>query len=188
MKILVLASLLALQLLLSACSLLSTTRSATSEGRATITEAQETMRFLRQTTGKPDKRVLVTLVGGHRLNMGSKGAARPVKVCVYLSTASGWTPPIDTPDGECITREREPSLLASERRVLAPEQLLQLSFTAPGARDSWVVVDADFGDRSADYRTLRLPVENQDLVQVNAWLDNNRVNDASVFRTADSKP
>lgn len=146
------------------------------------------MRFLRQQTAKPDRRVLVTLVGGHRLNMGSRGSARPVKVCIYLSITAGWAPPIDVPEGECITREREPSLLSSERRVLAPDQLLQLNFTAPGARDSWVVVDADFGDRSVDYRAFRMPVENQELVQVNAWLDSNRVVDASNYHPSDAKP
>lgn len=127
-------------------------------------------------------------MGGHRLNPVGKGAARPVQVCVYLSTTANWIPPADVPEGACTPRDKDSSLLASERRILAPEQLLQLSFLAPGTRDSWVVVDADFGERAADYKSLRLQVDNQEAVQINAWLDANRVNNANGYRPADTKP
>lgn len=167
---------------------MSNARSAASEGRSTISDAQETMRFLRQQQAKPDKRVLVTLVGGHRLNPGGKGTPRPVQVCVYLSTTSSWSPTADFPEGGCTTREQDPAILASERRVLAPEQLLQLSFFAPSSRDSWVIVDADFGERAADYKSFRIAVDNQDMVQINTWLDSNRVNNANSYRPSESKP
>jgi type VI secretion system VasD/TssJ family lipoprotein len=186
-KILFLFVLVLLQTLLSGCSLLSATRSAMSEGRSTVAETQATLRMLRQES-KPDRRVLVTLVGGHRLNPGSKGAARPVQVCVYLSSEANWIPPADVPEGACTTREKDNSLLASERRVLAPEQLLQLSFLAPGTRETWVVVDADFAERATDYRSLRMAVDNQEVVQVNAWLDTNRVSNANGYRPTNAKP
>ena len=188
MKLPLLALLLAAQSLLGGCSWLSTTRSAAAEGRSAILEAQETMRFLRQQQEHPDRHILVSLIGGNRLNQGSRSAPRPVKVCVYLSTTSDWIPPVDVPESACVTREREASLLASERRILAPDQLLQLNFIAPGTRDSWVVVDADFSERAPDYTALRIPVDNREQVQVNAWLDANRLSNANAPRTADAKP
>jgi hypothetical protein len=97
-------------------------------------------------------------------------------------------PPIEDQDSGCVALEKDSSLLASQRRILAPEQLLQLSLVAPGTRDSWVLVDADFGARAAGYKPLRLPVENQERVQINAWLDDNRVSNALEHRMSGDKP
>jgi hypothetical protein len=99
-----------------------------------------------------------------------------------------WLPPIEDQDSGCVALEKDSSLLASQRRILAPEQLLQLSLVAPGTRDSWVLVDADFGARAAGYKLLRLPVENQERVQINAWLDDNRVSNALEHRMSGDKP
>ena len=165
--------------LLGGCSLLG--------GRPSLAETQDALRLLRQ-EAKPDHHVVVTLVGGPRLNPGSKGNARPVRVCVYLTSMADWVPRADDPENGCTPMERETSLLASERRILAPEQLLQVSFVAPGARDSWVVVDADFGQHAPGYKPFRLPVENLEMVQISAWLDVNNVSNAIEHRMPEVKP
>ena len=166
--------------MLGGCSLLS-------GPSPSIAETQEALRLLRQQV-KPDRHVVVSLVGGPRLNPGSKGVARPVRVCVYLTNMADWAPRVNDPESGCMAMDREASLLASERRILAPEQLLQINLVAPGTRDSWVVVDADFGEHAAGYKPFRLPVENRELVQISAWLDTNRVSNASEHRMAEVKP
>lgn len=179
MKNLLLCLCLAVPALLGGCSLFSS--------RPSLQETQDALRLLREQV-KPDHNVVVTLVGGTRLNPGAKGTPRPVRVCVYLTSMSDWAPPPGDTENGCVTLERETSLLASQRRILAPEQLLQLSLVAPGGRDSWIVVDADFGERAPGYKPLRLPVDNQERVQVNAWLDGNRVSNALEHRKFEEKP
>jgi hypothetical protein len=99
-----------------------------------------------------------------------------------------WAPRADSPEGGCVSKESDTRLLASERRILAPEQLLHLSLLAPGGRDSWIVVDADFGKQATGYKPLRLPVENLELVQMSVWLDVNRVSNAVGSRLFEVKP
>ena len=166
--------------LLGGCSMLSTTRSA-------LSETEATMRVLRAQV-KPDKRVQITMAGGRSLNPGNRGNARPVMVCVCLSTTANWTPPADVPEGSCVARERDSDLLASERRILAVNQSLQVNLVAPGARDSWVVLDADFSDRTLDYKAFRTKVDGKDTVQINVWLDNKQIGSGTAARQQVANP
>lgn len=124
-----------------------------------------------------DRQVDVTLIGGRALNTGRGTVSRPVQTCIYVVQNADWRPPPALGTGECVGRERDSAVIAVERRVVAPNQVQQFQLKAPGVREAWVMVDADFAFRPADYVPLGLRIEGHGLVRVSAWLDGNDIFD-----------
>ena len=124
-----------------------------------------------------DRQVDVTLIGGRELNLGRGSVARPVQACVYVVQSPDWRPPSLGGAG-CASRERDSSLIAAERRMVAPNQVQQFQVKAPGVREAWLVVDADFASRPVDYVPLNLRIEGHGTIRVSAWLEGNAIFDA----------
>ncbi|WP_211470869.1 type VI secretion lipoprotein TssJ [Collimonas humicola] len=102
----------------------------------------------------------ITLIGSRDLNL-IRGHARPVHVCLYLTAEPAWNPDFRMGRENCATHETDKLIIASEHRVVSPDQIQRLSMEAPKDKASWVVVDADFANRASNYKPARVPIENK---------------------------
>lgn len=121
-----------------------------------------------------ERRVHVTLIGASILNTGRTGESRPVQVCAYLVQMPNWLPEA-TGKPECVSGR---DVLASVRRVLAPDQALQFSIDVSRASDIWLIIDADYAKTPAGYMPLRVPVKNSGWSHIAVRLDDEGVHDA----------
>lgn len=141
-----------------------------------------------------DRQVHVTLAGGSRLNPGRNAAPRPVQLCVYVVQTSDWRPAVQGDQTGCVTKERDVNIVGSSRLLLAPMQIQQTQMQVSGMRELWVVVDADFAQRSVDYAPLRMKIEGRGWVHLSAWVEGNALFDgrypvpASALATPDNAP
>ena len=152
----------------------SIARSASEIATQNAVKAMREVDLDRQIT---DRQVHVTLVGGQRLNSGRSAAPRPVQTCVYIVQVPDWRPPAGPTRSDCVTHERDLNVIASERRVVAPNQIQQLQFKASGLRDLWLLIDADFAQPQSDYVPLRLRIEGHGMLHLAAWVDGSGIYD-----------
>lgn len=157
--------------ILCACSMLTDSLTRSASEIAT----QNAVKAIREVD--MDRQVDVTLIGGRVLNTTPDAVSRPVKACVYLVQNPDWRPPSTLDGGDCANREQNTSLIAAERRVVAPGQIQQFQLKAPGAREAWLLIDADFAVRPPDYAPLSLRVEGRGVVRMSAWVDGNTIFD-----------
>ncbi|ABC36097.1 lipoprotein, putative [Burkholderia thailandensis E264] len=120
----------------------------------------------------------MTLVGGSRLNAAPTGEARPIQTCVYVVTAADWLPTQGGDDSSCASRGQDSTVVADSRHVIAPNQVLQFSLNLPRSGDIWLVADADYARRPANYGPLRVRIEGRGLIHMAVWLDRDGIYNA----------
>ncbi|AIP65400.2 type VI secretion lipoprotein TssJ [Burkholderia thailandensis] len=131
-------------------------------------------------SSKPEepRQLHVTLVGGSRLNAAPTGEARPIQTCVYVVTAADWLPTQGGDDSSCASRGQDSTVVADSRHVIAPNQVLQFSLNLPRSGDIWLVADADYARRPANYGPLRVRIEGRGLIHMAVWLDRDGIYNA----------
>ncbi len=133
-----------------------------------------------------ERSVYVTLVGAHRLNQSTGGSARSVQTCLYLAKDATWSPGLRAESSTCLTPMQDANIIASERRIMVPDQLQQISFTLSTDYDLWLVVDADFAERAVDYEPLRMRIKsNLPATNLAVWLDAHCIYDGLAARPND---
>ena len=127
-----------------------------------------------------EAQVDVTLVGGARLNPNQTGDARPVQVCVYVVRNSNWIVPDTYAEPACASKRDDGDIVLAERRILAPNQLQQLSFRVQSDSDLWLFIDADYAMQAPEYAPLKLRIRPDAHLgnRLAAWLDGGRIRDA----------
>nr|WP_179404264.1 type VI secretion lipoprotein TssJ [Burkholderia guangdongensis] len=125
------------------------------------------------------RQLLVTLIGGSRLNVTTSGEPRPVQSCVYIVNAIDWVP-MASGDASCAGRDQDGTVLSVSRHVIAPNQVLQFWIDVSPSGKIWLVADADYARRPAQYAPLRMPVDGSGVIQVALWLDRDGIYDASL--------
>jgi type VI secretion system protein VasD len=121
----------------------------------------------------------VTLVGGSRLNVGVSGEPRPIQSCVYIVRAADWVP-MTNADGPCAGKDQEGTVLTVSRHVIAPNQVLQFWIDVPRDGEIWLVADADYAQRPAQYAPLRVRIEGRGVLHQAVWLDRSGIYNASL--------
>jgi len=135
------------------------------------------------------RNVTLTLVGGHQLNQSSSGVARPVKTCIYLVKSPVWAAGLLGESSACLTPTQDLHIVASERRIIVPDQLQQISFTLTSDEDLWVLVDADFSESSDNCEPLKLQLNsNEDISNRAVWFDLHCVVDGLAQNYANQPP
>ncbi|KVD75146.1 type VI secretion lipofamily protein [Burkholderia sp. ABCPW 14] len=131
-------------------------------------------------SSKPEepRQLHVTLVGGGRLNVAPTGEPRPVQTCVYVVGAADWLPTQGSDDSSCASRGQDSTVVADSRHVIAPNQVLQFSLNLPRSGDLWLVTDADYARRPANYAPLRIRIEGRGLIHMAVWLDRDGIYNA----------
>ncbi|WP_126284134.1 type VI secretion lipoprotein TssJ [Burkholderia stagnalis] len=121
----------------------------------------------------------VTLVGGSRLNIGASGEPRPIQSCVYIVRAADWVP-MANGDSSCAGRDLDGTVVTASRHVIAPNQVLQFWIEVPSSGEIWLVADADYAQRSAQYTPLRIRIEGSGVIHLAVWLDRSGIYNASL--------
>ncbi|WP_082710147.1 type VI secretion lipoprotein TssJ [Burkholderia sp. TSV86] len=112
----------------------------------------------------------VTLIGGSRLNLSPSGEPRPVETCVYIVRMADWVPMASAGDSSCAGRDQD-AVVSSSRHVIAPNQVLQFWIDVPTKGEIWLVADADYAQRPAQYAPLRLRVDGSGVIHLAVWFD-----------------
>jgi len=107
-------------------------------------------------TESAQRNIQVNLTGGKKLNPSVRGIPSPVEICLYLVLEPDWLPGPQQFHGKCAAASSGGDLVLSERRIVAPNRTETLTIKAPGNRDSWLVIDADFRARPIKAAPLRV--------------------------------
>jgi len=136
--------------------------------------------FGSKTVNVEPRQLHVTLVGGSRLNVGANGEPRPIRACVYIVRTADWVPMATPGDSSCAGRDQEGAVVTTSRHVIAPNQVLQFWIDVPRNGETWVMVDADYAQRPAQYAPLRVRVEGSGVIHLAVWLDRSGIYNASL--------
>jgi type VI secretion system protein VasD len=117
------------------------------------------------------RQIHITLVGGSGLNASASGQPRPVQTCVYVVRAADWLPSANPDDSSCAPRDKDSTIVADSRHVVAPNQVVQFMLELPRSGEIWLVTDADYAQRPASYAPLRMHIDGGDMIHVALWLD-----------------
>ncbi|KVQ20002.1 type VI secretion system-associated lipoprotein [Burkholderia ubonensis] len=121
----------------------------------------------------------VTLIGGSRLNVGASGEPRPVQSCVYIVRSADWVP-MTSGDSSCSGRDQDGTVVTASRHVIAPNQVLQFWVDVPRSGEIWLVTDADYAERPAQYAPLHVRIEGGGVIHLSVWLDRSGIYNASL--------
>ncbi|TCW77482.1 type VI secretion system-associated lipoprotein [Burkholderia sp. SRS-46] len=121
----------------------------------------------------------VTLVGGSHLNVGASGESRPIQSCVYIVRAADWVP-MANGDASCSGRDQDGTVVTASRHVIAPNQVIQFWVDVPRSGEIWLVADADYAQRPAQYAPLRIRIEGGGVIHLAVWLDRSGIYNASL--------
>ncbi|MGZ2747082.1 type VI secretion lipoprotein TssJ [Burkholderia stagnalis] len=121
----------------------------------------------------------VTLVGGSRLNVSAGGEPRPIQSCLYIVRAADWVP-MASGDSSCAGRDQDGAVVTVSRHVIAPNQVLQFWVDVPRSGEIWLVADADYAQRSAQYAPLRVRIDGSGEIHLAVWLDRYGIYNASL--------
>ncbi|WP_193100512.1 type VI secretion lipoprotein TssJ [Burkholderia sp. Z1] len=121
----------------------------------------------------------VTLVGGSHLNVSMSGEPRPIQTCLYIVRAADWVP-MASGDSSCAGRDQDGTVVTVSRHVIAPHQVLQFWIDVPRSGEIWLVADADYAQRSAQYAPLRVRIEGSGEIHLAVWLDRSGIYNASL--------
>ncbi|KVN35059.1 type VI secretion lipofamily protein [Burkholderia pyrrocinia] len=125
------------------------------------------------------RQLLVTLVGGSRLNVSTSGEPRPVQACVYVVREADWVP-MANGDSSCAGRDHDGAMVSALRHVIAPNQVLQFWVDVPRSGEVWLVADADYAQRPAQYAPLRMRIEGGGVIHLAVWFDRSGIYNASL--------
>jgi type VI secretion system protein VasD len=151
-------------LLLSGCSMLGLERV---QSKKSMTQPQVQ---LVQQVSSPPQNFKLSLLGGSELNMSGDGVARPVQVCVYVVRNRDWEAPFARRQANCVEPSADPNLILSKRVVLAPLHMNHISLPMESNRNSWLIMEADFSQSSADDSPYIFPMNSQNS-QLNVMLN-----------------
>jgi type VI secretion system protein VasD len=151
-------------LMLSGCSMLGLQRVQSQKG---VTQPQVQ---LVQQVSLPPQTFKLSLLGGSELNMSGDGVARPVQVCVYVVRNRDWEAPFARKQSTCVEPSGDPNLISSKRVVLAPLHMNHISLPMESNRNSWLIMEADFSQSSADDSPYIFPMNSQNS-QLNVMLN-----------------
>ncbi|SMG61106.1 type VI secretion lipoprotein TssJ [Paraburkholderia susongensis] len=126
-------------------------------------------------TESAQRNIQVNLSGGKDLNPSVRRIPSPVEVCLYLVLEPDWLPEPQQFDSKCATARSNGDQVLSERRIVAPNRTETLVIKAPGNRDSWLVIDADFRTRSAKAEPLRVATKRTRNSVENVLLDEQQI-------------
>ncbi|KWO84583.1 type VI secretion lipoprotein TssJ [Burkholderia ubonensis] len=121
----------------------------------------------------------VTLVGGSHLNVSASGEPRPIQTCLYIVRAADWLP-MASGDSSCAGRDQDGTVVTVSRHVIAPNQVLQFWVDMPRSGEIWLVADADYAQRSAQYAPLRVRIDGSGEIHLAVWLDRYGIYNASL--------
>ncbi|MDN7638805.1 type VI secretion lipoprotein TssJ [Burkholderia cepacia] len=122
----------------------------------------------------------VTMIGGGHLNAGASGKPRPIQACMYVVRTADWVPMTTAGDSSCAGRDQEGAVVTTSRHVIAPNQVLQFGLDVPRGGEIWLVTDADYAQRPAQYAPLRMRIEGSGLIHLVVWLDRSGIYNASL--------
>jgi len=155
--------------LLSGCSMLGLER-VKPQSRINQPQVPQQVQLIQQVS--PPQNFKLSLLGGSELNMSGDGVARPVQVCIYVVRNRDWEAPFARRQSTCVEPSTDPTLLISKRVVLAPLHLNHISLPMESGRNTWLIMEADFFQSTANDSPFIFPMNSQNQ-QLNVMLNGN---------------
>jgi type VI secretion system protein VasD len=154
--------------MLSGCSMLGLQRVQSQKG-----VIQPQVQLVQQVS-LPPQTFKLSLLGGSELNMSGDGVARPVQVCVYVVRNRDWEAPFARKQSTCVEPSGDPNLISIKRVVLAPLHLNHITLPMESGRNTWLILEADFFQSTADESLYIFPMNSQSN-QLNVMLNGNTI-------------